>query len=100
MSRVHHMVLLRFKPSATADTIARLFPELAALKATIPGIVHFSGGLYDSPEGLNQGFTHGFLMTFENAAARDHYLAHPEHELVKQKFLPLVDNVVAFDYAE
>jgi hypothetical protein len=97
---VHHMVLLRFKPAATAAVVDQLFAALADLKKTIPGIVHFAGGPYSSPEGFNQGFTHGFLMTFTDPAARDAYLVDPEHEKVKQTFLPLVDNVVAFDFVE
>jgi len=100
MSRVHHMVLLRFKPSATNDKVQALWAALAALKQELPGIVYFAAGPYASPEGLNQGFTHGFLMTFVNAAARDSYLIHAEHEKVKQDFLPDVENVVVFDFAE
>ena len=100
MACVHHMVLLRFKPEANAAVIASLFPALDALRKTIPGILHFAGGLYSSPEGLHQGFTHGFLMTFENASARDAYLVHPDHDQLKNNFLPLVDNIVAFDFVE
>ena len=99
MAHVHHMVLLKMKPGK-AERTRELFPALAELKRRIPGIVHFSGGAYRSPEGLNQGYTHGFLMTFTDAAARDHYLTHPDHEQVKQTFLPDVESVIAFDYEE
>jgi Stress responsive A/B Barrel Domain len=34
----------------------------------------------DSPENLNKGFTHVYLITFENAEARDAYLPHPDHK--------------------
>ena len=60
----------------------------------IPGMEHFSGGRYSSPEGLHGGYTHGFLMTFRDAAARDGYLPHPEHERVKNAILPHIDGVI------
>jgi hypothetical protein len=100
MGAVQHMVLVRFKPEASGETIQDLFARLAALRETIPGIRHYSGGSYSSPEGLNQGYTHGFLMTFQDAAARDAYLPHPEHERVKEVILPWVEAVVAFDFEE
>ena len=98
MSKVYHVVLLKFKPETPAQTVAELFEALAALREVIPGIEDFRGGPYSSPEGLNQGYTHGFLMTFTGAAARDAYLTHPEHERVKDRFLPGVESVVAFDF--
>jgi len=52
---------------------------------------------------MQKGFTHGFCMTFADAAARDVYLPHPEHERVKALVLQVLDGgldgVVAFDYA-
>jgi quinol monooxygenase YgiN len=98
MAAVQHMVLVRFKPETSDEMIRDLFAQLAALRERIPGILHYSGGPYSSPEGLNQGYTHGFLMTFRDAAARDAYLPHPEHERVKEAILPWVEGVVAFDF--
>ena len=100
MKKVHHLVLLKFKPDTTPATVAALFEALGRLRTVIPGIEAFRGGPYASPEGLNQGFTHGFAMTFSSVAARDAYLAHPEHERVKEQFLPGVADVIAFDFEE
>lgn len=94
------MVLLRFRSDAAAEQPGRLFRALEGLRHTLPGILHFAGGPYSSPEGLHQGYTHGFLMTFADAAARDHYLVHPDHEQVKQDFLPYLEGIVAFDFVE
>ncbi|MAU06345.1 MAG: stress protein, partial [Deltaproteobacteria bacterium] len=58
----------------------------------------FSGGPYTSDEGLNQGYTHGFIMTFIDVEARNHYLPHPEHQHVKTAILPAVGDVIAFDF--
>jgi stress responsive alpha/beta barrel protein len=98
MPMIKHMVLLRAKPEATQEQISPAFRELAGLKDLIPGLMDFAGGPYSSPEGLNAGYTHGFVMTFESAASRDVYLPHPEHERVKAIVRPLVDSVIAFDF--
>ena len=100
MRKVHHLVLLTFKAGTAAALAADLFAALARLRDRLPGIEKYCGGPYASPEGLNQGYTHGFLMTFASAAARDAYLTHPEHERVKTDFLPAVEKVVAFDFEE
>jgi len=94
---IYHIVLLTFKPGHE-DQMQPLHDALAALKQRIPGMTGLSGGPYDSPEGFNQGYTHGFVMTFADAASRDEYLGHPDHEKVKADFLPLVEKVVAFDF--
>jgi hypothetical protein len=99
MPKVQHIVLLKFKPNADAMA-APLIAALDALRQRLHGFLHFSAGPYSSPEGLNRGFTHGCLMTFADSAARDRYLTHPDHEAVKQQFLPFVDDVVAFDFEE
>ena len=98
MPSIQHIVLLKFKSEVTEETIADLFCQLEQLKDIILGIMHFSGGPYSSHEGLNQGYTHGFSMTFETAEARDVYLPHDEHERVKSQILPNIETVVAFDY--
>jgi hypothetical protein len=98
MPQIQHMVLLKFKPEVTPEKIKDLFEQLAQLQQLIPGITYFSGGEYSSNEGLNQGYTHGFLMTFESVEARDAYLPHPEHERVKSALLEWIDSVLAFDF--
>lgn len=99
---IHHLVVLKVKKGTKPEQVTRAFAELAGLKQKIPGLLSFAGGPYSSPEGLNGGFTHGFVMTFRDAKARDVYLPHPEHEKVKELILPLLEGglagVVAFDF--
>jgi hypothetical protein len=99
---IHHLVVLKLKASTKPAQVAKMFSELAGLKKKVPGLLTFTGGPYSSPEGLNQGFTHGFVMAFEDAAARDAYLTHPEHEKVKARILPTLEGglsgVIAFDF--
>ena len=98
LHQIQHIVLLKFKTEVTAEKIAQLFGLLAELQHLIPGITYYAGGPNSSSEGLNQGYTHGFIMTFENEATRDAYLPHPEHERVKAALLECIDSVLAFDF--
>ncbi len=104
MPRVKHAVLLRIKKEIPAAEVRAIFADLAALRNTIPGILDFSSGPYSSPEGMNKGFTHGFVMTFADEASRDAYLPHPAHEALKRRVLPIldggIDGAVAFDWLE
>lgn len=98
MPQIQHIVLFKIKPEVTPEKIADLFSKLAELQQLIPGLTYFAGGPYSSSEGLNQGYTHGFMMTFEGASARDAYLPHPEHERIKEVLLPCTDSIIAFDF--
>lgn len=98
MPYLKHLALVKFKPGTGDGKITECFEAIGLLRQNIPGILDYSWGPNNSPEGLNQGFTHGFVMTFTNAAARDAYLPHPEHEKVKELVLPHVESVLVFDY--
>ena len=95
--RIYHLVLVKFA-TPKAHRMADLMAALENLRKLMPGFLSITGGAYSSPEGLNQGYTHGFVMTFADAAARNHYLTHPEHEKLKAAFLPDLEGVVAFDF--
>jgi hypothetical protein len=77
---VKHIVVFKYKASATSGQIAEVTKAFKALQDKIPGIAAFEYGVNSSPENLNKGFTHVYLVTFENAGARDAYLPHPEHK--------------------
>jgi hypothetical protein len=98
MPEVKHLAVLQFKPQVTVDQIETCFRELGKLVGRIPGLQDFCHGPYRSPEGLNDGYTHGFIMTFESPAARDAYLPHHEHQQVKELVLPWVERIVVFDF--
>ncbi len=98
MAKVKHVALLKFKDGTPQDEIDRIFEELMDISENIPGIEDYVSGTNISPEGLSDGFTHGFVMTFADAAARDAYLPHPEHERFKTHALPHVDKVLVLDF--
>lgn len=77
---VRHIVVFKYKTSATEAEIKQLTEAFSALKNKIPGIVSFESGVNNSPEKMNKGFTHIYQITFKDAKARDQYLPHPEHK--------------------
>jgi hypothetical protein len=96
---VQHIALLQFKSGTSDAVVQTVIDELKRLTQVIPGIVDFSIGTNNSPEGLAGGLTHGFVMTFRDAAARDAYLPHPEHEKFVAFAVPHIEKIVVFDYA-
>src|SRR5882762_11947203 len=98
MAKVKHIALLKFKDGTAQEQIDKVFEDLMDLSETIPGIEDYVSGPNNSPEGFNQGFTHGFVMTFENAGARDAYISHPDHQRAKAVILPHIESVLIFDF--
>ena len=98
MPQVKHYGIFQFKEGTTPEKIETCFIELHAMVGKIPGLLDMIHGPYDSAEGLNDGFTHGFIMTFESPEFRDAYLPHPIHEQVKELVIPCLGRVIVFDF--
>lgn len=93
-----HVVLFKFKDSTSPEqvqTIEKAFIELAGKIDTVKG---FEWGTNVSPEGLNDGFTHCFFVTFADKAGLEVYLPHAEHQAFVSKLKPLLDKVCVVDY--
>lgn len=97
---VRHVVVFKYKPTATPAQIQQVTDAFAALRTAIPGITAFEHGVNNSPEQKNLGFTHVYLMTFTDAAARDTYLPHPEHRKFGQLLgtLGILEDAFVVDY--
>ena len=85
---IRHVVLCRFRKDADVEAI---FAAITDLKQRIPGILAVTCGKDNSPEGLQKGFTHGFTVDFADAASRDAYLPHHDHQLVGKMVVAAVD---------
>lgn len=94
-ARLRHLVLFAFKPGAP---LAGLLAQFAGLSAQIAEIRAYEQGTDISTENLAQGFTHAFLLTFDDAAACDRYLRHPAHVAFVGEVQPWLDKVLVFDY--
>jgi len=95
---VYHYGTFVFKKGVTQAQIDRCFAEMRGMVGKIPGLLSMQHGVYQSDEGLNDGFTHGFVMTFDTPQSRDRYLPHPEHERVKLIVVPNLERVLVFDF--
>lgn len=95
---VRHFGMFQFKNGVSASQIDNCFHEMQGMVGKIPGLLAMENGPYESSEGLNDGFMHGFIMTFDSPASRDAYLPHPEHERVRDIVVPCLERVVVFDF--
>ena len=95
---LRHLVLLRFKATASRADIAAIEAAFAALRTLVPGVSALEWGLDTSPEGLAKGFTHAFMLSFSGAPQRDAYLPHPAHQAFVAQLKPLLDDVLVLDY--
>jgi len=68
------------------------------LPSQIKEIKDFEWGKNNSPEGLNQGFTHCFFVTFASEKDREVYLPHPAHKAFIDVLKPHLDKVLVIDY--
>ena len=99
--RVRHIVVFKFKPGSSAAQIKQVTDAFRQLKDKIPGILSFEHGVNNSPEKKNLGFTHVYLLTFKDAAARDAYLPHPDHKKFGELLgrLGVFEDVFVVDFA-
>ncbi|AHE67117.1 Dabb family protein [Legionella oakridgensis] len=101
---INHIVFLTFKAHITESEINSVLEQLGHLMTVIPAMKDFSFGKNCSPEKLSQGYTHAFIMKFDDAHGRDVYLNHPEHKRIAAELIfPMLENgfesVVVVDYA-
>lgn len=95
---LRHVVSFKFKPEATTDQINNLIADFEDLKNKIPQIQAFEWGKNNSPEGLDKGMTHCFILTFKDEADRDVYLPHPDHQAFGDKNGVIIEDVFVIDY--
>lgn len=96
--KLRHVVAFKFKETVAAQDIQRVEDAFAGLKSKIPQIQAFEWGLNNSPEGLNKGCTHGFILTFNSEKDRDAYLVHPDHVEFGKLVKPVLGDVFVIDF--
>jgi hypothetical protein len=96
--KLRHVVLFGFEKAQSPAAIAEVVRRFAELKALVPGIDDFEWGENSSPEGLDHGHSHVFLLTFANARARDAYLVHLDHGAFSNWVQSFVSVVTVLDY--
>jgi len=97
-SKLRHVVLFSFKDEASKEDIRQVEEAFSALPRKIPQIKDYEWGINNSPEGLNDGLTHCFLVTFESEEDRAIYLPHPAHQAFVKILQPHLERAVVVDY--
>jgi hypothetical protein len=95
---LRHVVLFSFKSTSSAADVKSVEDAFRKLPAQIKEIKDFEWGKNNSPEGLNQGFTHCFFVTFNSEKDREIYLPHPSHKAFVDVLKPHLDKVLVIDY--
>jgi len=77
---IRHIVLTKFRPETSEDTIAGIYAGLSALSERLTGGGGFTGARSQSPEQIERGYMHGFVIDFESWDALKTYADNPEHK--------------------
>lgn len=95
---LRHVVLFKFKDTSTPEDIQKVESAFKALPSKIKEIKSLEWGINNSPENINQGFTHCFFVTFASEKDRAVYLPHPDHKAFGKILGPHLDKVLVVDY--
>jgi hypothetical protein len=95
---LRHVVLIKFKDASTQTDVKKVEDAFRALPSKIKAVKEFEWGTNNSPENINQGFTHCFFVTFETEKDREEYLPHPAHKAFVDVLTPHLDKVLVIDY--
>lgn len=98
---IRHIVLIRFQPTVSQARIDDLFAELHQIKGKVPGILAITSGKSESPEQMERGYMHGFVVDFSDWAALQAYQDHPEHKHLGARLVASavegIDGILVFD---
>ena len=95
---LRHVVIFKFKDSSSEAEVKKVSETFANLYGQIPQIKHFEWGINNSPENLNQGFTHCFTLTFSSEEDSSVYQKHPAHKAFQEVLKPHMEKVFVVVY--
>jgi hypothetical protein len=98
---IRHIVLIRFQSGLSQESIAALFAELHQIEGKVPGLLSIVSGKSESPEQMERGYMHGFVVDFTDWTALQAYQDHPEHQVLGAKLTAAAtggkDGILCFD---
>lgn len=95
---LRHVVMFGWKDGTDSNYINKIVAAFKELPSKISFIKSFEWGTNNSPENLNGGLTHCFVVTFAGAGDRDAYLIHPAHKEFVSLLKPAPDKITVLDY--
>ncbi|KAL2795703.1 hypothetical protein BJX65DRAFT_306095 [Aspergillus insuetus] len=104
---ITHIVLFQFKAEVSTERIEDVCTRMIGLKNSCihpttqrPYILASSGGVDNSPEGLQSGITHAFVVEFASAQDRDYYVERdPAHREFVRSLDGLLEKSQVIDYS-
>lgn len=96
--QLRHVVMFKFKQSASAKQVKSIEDAFRALPTKIDTISGFEWGTDVSVEDLADGFTHCFFVTFKTQEGLKAYLPHEAHQAFVALLKPHLDKALVFDY--
>lgn len=100
---IRHCVFFEFRADVADAEREAIYADLAALKNVVDGIEAMHFGRNVSPEPFSRGYVDGFIIAFRDAAARDAYLVHPDHQEAGARLVAALeggtDRLLVFDLA-
>lgn len=97
-SVLRHAVYFKFKDTSSEADVQAVVDAFTALEDSIPSVIGFEQGINNSPEGLDDGFTHCFLVTFADEQGLREYLPHPGHTGLVKLATPHAAGLFVADY--
>ncbi|MFZ9242361.1 MAG: Dabb family protein [Sediminibacterium sp.] len=97
-TQLRHVVLFTFKATSTKEEVANVTRTFNDLYGKVPEVKKMEWGLNMSPEHLDQGFTHCFVLTFSSEKDLASYQLHPAHKAFQEVLKPHMDRVFVVDY--
>ncbi len=95
---LRHAVFFKYKDTSSEEDVQGVADAFRALPAKIDAIIDFQWGKNNSPEGLDDGFTHCFFLTFKDTAGREAYIPHADHSAFGDVLRPHSEDVFVIDY--
>ncbi|KAI0468170.1 hypothetical protein F4859DRAFT_517360 [Xylaria cf. heliscus] len=103
---IYHIVQFKFKPllppeevQATCDAMFALGEKCIHPTTKAPYMKSLGGGKDNSPEGLQNGFTHCFVARFETAEDRNYYVKEdPAHLAFVATLMDKIDGAQVLDF--
>ena len=90
--------MFQFNEDVSDEKVTEVEKAFLALGDKIDTIVDVEFGTNVSPEGLNEGLTHCFLVTFKDKKGLEVYLPHKAHQEFVTLVKPVLAKVVVIDY--
>lgn len=99
VGKLRHVVLFQFKEGTPQDQIDMIVSEFGKLQSKLDVIKGYEHGLINNVETeLQGGYTHAFVVTFDNRAGLEAYLPSAPHQAFVAKVKPLLEKVHVADY--